>query len=784
VLASLDALAQNSAPASGSRPATNELDVFMQKVLARREVNRKTLEQYILDETESFEILGPGRWPLYRTKRDYTWYVRDGMHVRSPVRFNGVKIAEDARERYEARWIRRERERQERKAKNDKDGKDDKESSDVSITTEGVQVNVGGTPMPTEPRFVSEAYFMDFKFEAGNYYLAGRERLEGHEVLKIEYYPTKMFGDDERRESRSEEQEDGNQKPAPKPDPKDEKRDRQRKQVENEIERRMNKTALITLWVDPAEHQIVKYTFDNVWLDFLPAGWLVKIDDIRASMTMGQPFPGVWLPRELNIHSGITLANGSYEGGYERKFEEYRLAEVATKMRIPKKEDPEPEEPGHGPFVRGGDSERRVAAAPATERTVAQVAAGADSQPEVIGEIRIHGNAFLSDKEVLDFAGIAVGQLLPADGIEAITKRLKDSDRFESVEVRKRYRSLTDTTDVALVLVVHEKPGVRSAIGGVDIPGVPGAVARPVGRLRSKLMFLPIISYADGYGFTYGGRVSTVDLLGIDERLSVPLTWGGTRRAALEFERVFKTGPLTRIESSFGVWNRENPRFEIRDQRVELNGRAERVFADVLRAGVDASRSTISFGILDDDLWTIGTSLRVDTRLDPAFPANALFVTGGWTGMHFRTIPDRVNRLTGDARGYLRVFRQIVVAGRASYTGTDASLPPYERLLLGGSSTLRGFDTGAFAGDRILSTSAEVRVPLTSVLNGAKLGITVFTDAGKAWDVGSSMDQAEWHRGVGGGLFLIASIVRINLDIARGLKTGDTKVHLSSGFTF
>ena len=32
----------------------------MEKVLARREVNRKTLDQYILDETEPFEILGPG----------------------------------------------------------------------------------------------------------------------------------------------------------------------------------------------------------------------------------------------------------------------------------------------------------------------------------------------------------------------------------------------------------------------------------------------------------------------------------------------------------------------------------------------------------------------------------------------------------------------------------------------------------------------------------------------------------------------------------------------------
>ena len=38
--------------------------------------------------------------------------------------------------------------------------------------------------VPTEPRFVSEAFFMDFKFEPGNYYLAGREKFEGQEVLR------------------------------------------------------------------------------------------------------------------------------------------------------------------------------------------------------------------------------------------------------------------------------------------------------------------------------------------------------------------------------------------------------------------------------------------------------------------------------------------------------------------------------------------------------------------------------------------------------------------------
>jgi hypothetical protein len=788
--------------AKAKQAPANELDLFMEKVLARREVNRKTLDQYVLDETEAFEILGPGRWPLHRTRRDYTWYVRDGMHVRSPVKFNGVKVGEEARDKYESDWIRRERGRQERKAQEEKEKQ--KESSEVTVGADGIQVS-GSQIVPTEPRFVSEAYFMDFKFEPGNYYLAGREKLDGHDVLKVEYYPTGMFGD-------SDDQKSAEKKAAQadKPAASEDRARRKEQEAGQDIERRMNKTALITLWIDQAEHQIVKYTFDNVWLDFLPAGWLVKVDDIRASMTMGQPFPGVWLPRDLNIHSGITLASGSFEASYGRQFRDYRLAEVSTRMRVPKKEQDEDdeEEAGHGPFVGsdttpvqgGGGSDPALARtgvvsdpvlAPTgvvSDPGLAPTGVVSDPQPpqavEIVGEIRIHGNAFLSDKEVLDLAGIAVGQPLPADGVEAITRRLKDSSRFESVEVRKRYRSLTSASDVALVLVVHEKPGVRSAIGGVQIPGVPDAVARPVGRLRSKLMFLPIISFADGYGFTYGGRVSTVDLLGFGERLSVPLTWGGTRRAALEFERQFKAGPLTRVDSSLVIWNRENPRFETRDQRVEVKGRAERVFADLFRLGADASRSTISFGALDDTLWTVGSTAVIDTRLDPAFPGNAVLATAGWTGMNFRTAPDRINRYTADLRGYLRVFRQVVVAGRGGYVGADATLPPYERLLMGGSSSVRGFRTGSFDGDRTLVTAAELRAPISSVLNGVKLGLTVFLDAGKVWDVGSSFDAAPWRRGAGAGVFLIASIVRINLDVARGLKTGDTRVHLSSGFTF
>jgi outer membrane protein assembly factor BamA len=302
--------------------------------------------------------------------------------------------------------------------------------------------------------------------------------------------------------------------------------------------------------------------------------------------------------------------------------------------------------------------------------------------------------------------------------------------------------------------------------------------------VKGRLMFLPILSYDDGYGFTYGGRVSTIGLLGMGERLSVPLTWGGTRRAALEFERTFKAGPLTRIESTYGIWQQENPHFELDDQRVEWTARAERSFAGLVRTGIDTSQSTVEFGQTDDRLWTLGANVALDTRGDPAFPRNAVMLGASWTGLHVRSLDQPINQYTTEARGYLGVIRQAVLAGRVQYSSADRTLPDYERLLLGGASNLRGFRTGTFDGDRMFVSSAELRVPITSVLSGAKLGLTAFMDASKAFNVGQKMKDAAWHQGVGGGVFLIATIVRINLDVAHGLRDGDTRVHLSSGFSF
>lgn len=743
-LAGLLALPCPSQAQPPAEQAVTDLDAFMERALARRKANRQTLERYVLNDIERIEVLGPDRTPLFRQHREFTWYVRDGLHVRSPVSFGGVAVGDDERARYEEEWIRRERERLERR------GKRESGDADAPAPPEEAPLGQAGTaPIPT-PRFVSEAYFMDFAFEPGNYYFAGREQLEGREVYRIEYYPTRMFG----------EREDGRRRRP--------RRDERAQREAEDLRRRMNRTALVTLWVDPSEHQIVKYVFENVWMDFLPGAWLVRVDAIGASMTMGQPFEGVWLPRDLRVHGSVALANGSYEADYRRTFKDYRLAEVSTRITIPK--DPDPGSPRPAPRPRAPDD--------ADGRGGGPYVPADDQSREVIEEIRVHGNVAIPDSDIISLAGVQPGQALADGDLATIAHRLERTGLFESVEVRRRSRSLSEPAAVALLLIVHEKPGIASI---EDTPGGAGGAWR---RLRRAAMFLPIVDYTDGYGFTYGGRLSTVDLLGAGERFSVPLTWGGTRRVAIEFEQTFDRGPLTVVRSSLGIARRENPHFEIADRRVAWDARGERRFFRVLRAGAHGGLASVDFGGLNERLGTLGADIALDTRDDPSFPRNAVCLGAGWTGLYVRGGGGRIDRVLTDARGYLGLIGQSVLAARLQYTAAGDPLPDYERLLLGGASTLRGFRAGAFSGDRLMVTSAELRVPLTSVLRSTRLGLTAFFDAGKVYDDGERFEDAPWRRAAGGGVFLIAPILRVNLDVAHALREGGTRAHLAVGFGF
>ena len=451
------------APTTLATQDSNEIDLFMERVLDNRDASWRRLGDFMLRETETFTFDASLGIPLSGFRRDYEWYIRDDVVVRSPIRFDGVEIDEQTRREYEEDWLRREGWRRGRRegrgrrmsrratadtiaiaierswngdvgeplleriaadadllgddqaaialntgaileelggvdvvgfgaavahtrdlfvmletdrltateveralrrplaslvdgielapanalegfvelaelgARFELDARDvgpyldrgsrrleARGSDDVAATLDQIRsrlvVRIGepvaGGQDDTDdrmlldrarlaPRFISESDFMEFTFEPGNYYFVGRETLAGREVVKLEYYPTDLFDDG--------------------PDAHGSARDAR-------IDRGFNKTSLVTLWIDPEAYQIVKYTFDNTGLDFLPGRWLVRLDDVGATMEMGQPLGDVWLPLRVTVFGRVTTALGDLDLAFTRDFFDYREAETGGRL--------------------------------------------------------------------------------------------------------------------------------------------------------------------------------------------------------------------------------------------------------------------------------------------------------------------------------------------------------------------------------------------------------------------------------------------------------------------
>lgn len=303
-------------PAGVGAQEESELDRFMARVLEQREQKVASRLEYVLDEQAEVWFTGPDREFLFRG--DFTWYAREGVFVRSPIRFDGVPIGAEERRKYEARWMEHERERRTRRGQAGEFDAGESVAADDALMmhlmlggfaadTSQAASDPGDEEEVVDPGFVADAYaFMDVLFESGNYYLVGREVWDGHDVLRIEYYPERLApnsGDDT-----------GSVRDA-------------------EIDSELSKVLLVTLWVDPVQHQIVRYSFDNLGFAFLPGRWLFRLEDVTASMSMRQPFSGVWLPAQIELRAVVRLSTGRYELRLARIFSNYREAVTGGHLR-------------------------------------------------------------------------------------------------------------------------------------------------------------------------------------------------------------------------------------------------------------------------------------------------------------------------------------------------------------------------------------------------------------------------------------------------------------------
>jgi outer membrane protein assembly factor BamA len=325
-------------------------------------------------------------------------------------------------------------------------------------------------------------------------------------------------------------------------------------------------------------------------------------------------------------------------------------------------------------------------------------------------------------------------------------------------------------------------------------------------------MFLPIVSYQDGYGLTYGVRTTFPRALDDQTRLSVPLSWGGERRAGVEVDHWFggsrglygfgRRDPMLRMIGGISVYRRENPYYHVSDLRLEGKLRAEHPVNSWLRVGAQAKTAQVTFGNnasdLDDAILEARSGLLptrsverhtaysadvvVDTRLDPTFPRNAAYVSAGPERLQFEH-GRSATRWDTDARGYIGIPYGMVVALRTQFLTSNEALPPSEQFLLGGTDTLRGYEAGAYAGDNLATVSTEIRVPLTTPLSFGRFGVKGFVDWGTTWTHGSRLADAPWQRGIGGGIFFGGGPLLMDL-AAAWAQDGSARVNFGLGVSF
>lgn len=387
-------------------------------------------------------------------------------------------------------------------------------------------------------------------------------------------------------------------------------------------------------------------------------------------------------------------------------------------------------------------------------------AAAVDSR---IVALRVHGNYTVPDEEVLRIAGVAEGAPFPTGAEAVIEERLIRSGKFADVDVRVRYRSFSESSEVALVIVVREKTS-----------------------LRRRLMVAPLLELTDEYGLTYGGRVALVDVAVDGSRIAAPLSWGGARQAGVATDFPLSRRSSVRLDVLRS--RREHPHFDVPENRLEAGGGV--IYRPgFVTLGLRGRWSSVDLDAPAERFATLGASFVLDSRRDPTLPGDAFYAGLDWRRLFFLEAEGRaparadVDRRILDLRGYKRLGGPTLLAVQAYWTTASGALPPYEQPFLGGGQTLRGFAPGRFLGDEAALGTVELRVPLTPVGSFARAGVHGFYDIGAAYAHGLGVRKARFHDALGVGAFFKMAVVGIRVDWGFALEGGN-RFHVASDVKF
>ena len=206
-------------------------------------------------------------------------------------------------------------------------------------------------------------------------------------------------------------------------------------------------------------------------------------------------------------------------------------------------------------------------------------------------------------------------------------------------------------------------------------------------------MWLPIVDYADGYGFTYGARVSFVDTLGPRSRISVPAHVGRRTQGRSRSRSHLRARAVQPHRRGVVAQPPREPAF--RDRRHAPRSAAARrarrhaVAAAGRWRAADQRRVRRHRRNVTSRRASMSSSTRARIRPFPAMPSTSIAGVEQLRfegGRNVRAMDGGCPRLSSGWSD------RSVLALRASSSQASDPLPAYEQALLGGTPTLRGYE--------------------------------------------------------------------------------------------
>ena len=285
------------------------------------------------------------------------------------------------------------------------------------------------------------------------------------------------------------------------------------------------------------------------------------------------------------------------------------------------------------------------------------------------------------------------------------------------------------------------------------------AVPDSTRRLCSLLVLLkeqspwtldPLLVYDGLFGWTAGCAVTHDNVLGRRQQLRIGFKIGGIRQVQASWSdpwfggsfRLFAELRASRTQFRY-LYKDFQPHFRMTDDEFGIAfgrsfGRCEQIGIRVTGEQVRTDDPSVTFsGTGRDELMTLEFFQRWDSRDRPEYPLRGWYGEAGrrWTG----PVPgSRFAQTFFDIRGYLALPAFSCLALQAQSQISDGTVPVYKRFHVGGSKTLRGYDTDAIAGENFWMTSAEFRFPWileNHVLGTDRAGYfgVLFMDAAGVW---------------------------------------------------